>query len=338
MNKGTRAVILIVIFVSMVLSGCESGQLAPLTLTPTLPPTNTSTPAPTGTLTPAPTYTSLPPSPTTIPPTLTPTRDPSLPLRAPTAGDTIMDMGWIDRGTYQVWGANFGRGIEPDPSCRSSFEWICYETAGAHTVDRNDPEFLSARPNFWIVSDNYPWTYLGEYSIDGFASINFGNTTYTDILLTMPPGMGIDQLSGIITSNGESILVPYGYAYSSSGAIVPVLLANDTYGFAEVTVSMWESANHNSRTCGIVGGPDGLPDQSIGLAKYLVGDADSVLLLFRMLNNPYADVLMRSTYPQALLGLEIYSVDLNPWIGSDGIAESDLDAGIVPLGEYDVCP
>ena len=296
------------------------------------------TPYPTSTITE--TFSNLPPAITTSPtlkPSITPkpTRGLKTPLSYPNEGKTIMDMGWINSHTYQVWGANFGLGIEPDPSCRGSFEWICYPEAGGHSVDKNDPDFQQADPNFWKIQNDFPWTYLGEYSIDGDVIIDFGGSVYTDILLTMPPHMGIDQISAIVSVDDEKIIVPYGYAYFQN-RLVPVLLANDTYGFTEITLSKGEGVNHNGLACGILGGKEGLPDKSLSMAKYLVGESKSVLFLFRMINNPYGNVINRTTFPQSLSGLQIISIDLDPLIKRVP-SEQEIDSGNLIFGEYTFC-
>lgn len=260
------------------------------------------------------------------------------PIIEPVIGQTVMDMGWINKGTYQAWGANFGTGKEPGTGCRNGFDWICFKNPGNHSVEKNDPDFINASPNFWIIQEKYPWTYLGEYPINGEAEIDFQGKTFTDILLTMPYGMGIDQITGIVVVDGSEFFVPYGYALSKKSDLKPIMLANDTYGFGEKTISKWESTNHQNQSCGIVGSQDGKPDKNVGLAKYRVGDSRTVVLLFRMLNNPAANVVTRSSFPQSLSGLEIYSVDLHSYYDERGFDEQSMDAGTLKFGDYTICP
>jgi hypothetical protein len=220
-------------------------------------------------------------------------------------------MGWSDNRTYQVWGNNF-----PARTCRGRFDWICLSEGGGLDVSLADPKFWNAKPNFWVISDEYPWTYLGEYEFGGTAHVDFKGKTYTDILFTMSARMGIDQLYGIIVKDGKSLRIPYGYTLSPAGKTefegnryAPVLLANDTFAHLQHdSLSKFESDNHGTEACGIVGL---YPDNNITPIFRVLNESTAGLYLFRMIGNPTNDVAQRANYPLDLAGLDIVTVDLD---------------------------
>jgi hypothetical protein len=281
MNTEKRAIVLLIVAVSITLSACSAGELPrPISTLPTTPmPTGTPviTLAPTArpTRTPTPTLTFTP-----IPPTLTATLAPTR-VFVPSKGTPYGKWAWPGKA-ITVWYGN-----QELNRCDSGRVWYC--------DPQWNPNMKSPPPDLRVYNDS--WHYGGKVDSvpDEITTLSFRfSQPAKDVVLNVVGNILIDQIIGILPT-GER--VPLGYAWSD-GKLVPTKTFMDTDGFNVDWLTEYEihGGYPGSNPCGFVGlQPDG---------SYTLASGRSSLVL-RLLQAPPLDAMTMGVSAYSLAGIDL---------------------------------